>query len=796
MRSVRWRKVLRDLGTHKLRSALVVLSIAVGVFAVGTIAGSDALLQVNLAKGYADSKPSSAQLFTQPFDPDLVDSVRRYKGVADAEGRRSVTVRLVTGPNAYREFQLTAIPDFADQRLDLVTPEAGQGTWPPEQGEVEIERSSLMLEHLVPGQQITIQTPDGKTHQLRVAGIDHEVGASPAFYVGRVFGHVTPDTLEDLGFGQQDDELRIRAADTTLDRDGIRALVEEVSARLQRGGVAVNGSYVPVPGKHPANDLLQGFFLVLGVIGTLSLVVSGFLVVNTVSAILAQQTRQIGVMKAVGGRNDQIAGIYLVLVLAYAVLSLMVALPLGALGAFAFTSFTAGLANFDVTQLSIPPRVFLLEIGVGLLVPLLAALVPVFRGVRITVREALASAGIADRFGRGRVDRMLQAIRGVPRPTLLSIRNTFRRKGRLALTLAALTLGGAVFMAVFSVRASLEKTLDDTLRYFAYDVQVELTTTERAQLLTDEARRVPGVTAAEPWRFAATTIVHDDGSEGRASFAFGLPPDAKTVRPTIQEGRWLLPDDGNALVATSNLRDDEPDLQVGDDVTLKIDGQDTHWTLVGFVESPTQRPFLYAPDRAIERATHESGRAGVLMVVGTPGMTAEQQDRLARAVREHLEGIGVNVAATTTAGEIRATQETLFDILVLFLSTMAVLLGVVGGLGLMGTMTINVVERAREIGVLRAVGASDSAVLRIFLTEGMLIGALSWATGALVAIPISKLLADALGNVFIRRPLAYAYSLEGTLLWIAIVLALATAASLLPAWRASRLAVREVLAYE
>ena len=129
------------------------------------------------------------------------------------------------------------------------------------------------------------------------------------------------------------------------------------------------------------------------------------------------------------------------------------------------------------------------------------------------------------------------------------------------------------------------------------------------------------------------------------------------------------------------------------------------------------------------------------MIVGTPGLSPAAQDGLARAVREHLEGIGVNVAATTTAGEIRATQETLFDILVLFLSTMAVLLGVVGGLGLMGTMTINVVERAREIGVLRAVGASDSAVLRIFLTEGMLIGALSWATGALVAIPISKLLA-------------------------------------------------------
>jgi putative ABC transport system permease protein len=794
MRSVRWRKVIRDLGTHRLRTTLVVLSIAVGVFAVGTIAGSDALLQTNLRDGYAASKPASAEIFTEPFAKELVGSVRRMPGIADAEGRRGVTVRLVTGPDGYREMMLTALPDFTHQRLDLVTPQ--RGTWPPGKGEVEIERSSLLLAGLEPGQRITVQTPDGKLHELDIAGIDHEVAAAPAFYVGRVFGHVTPDTLARLGFDDSYDELRVLVEDRSLDRAGVRAVVEDVTRRIEATGTKVFGSYVPEPGKHPANDLLQGFFLVLGIIGALSLVVSGFLVVNTVSAILAQQTRQIGVMKAIGARNDQIAGLYLGLVLGYALLSLAVALPIGALGAFGFTAFTANLANFDVTELAIPPRVFLLEIAVGLVVPLGAALVPIARGVRITVREAIASAGIADRFGRSRMDRLIQGIRGFGRPTLLSIRNTFRRKGRLVLTLAALTLGGAVFMSVFSVRASLEKTLETTLSYFAYDVQVELATNERADLLRTEALRVPGVVAAEPWRFASATLVKKDGSDGRTTFAFGLPPDAKTVRPTIQEGRWLLPEDGNALVATANVRDDEPMLQVGDRVKLRIDGKDTFWTLVGIVASPTQRPFLYAPDTAVERTTNEVGRAGVLMIVGQPGLGAAGQDALARAVRSHLDAIGVNVAATTTSDEIRATQETLFDVMVLFLSTMAILLGVVGGLGLTGTMTINVVERAREIGVLRAVGASDGAVLRIFLTEGVLIGALSWATGALVALPISKLMADALGNVFIRRPLAYTYSFQGTLIWIAIVLVLAATASLLPAWRASRLAVREVLAYE
>ena len=556
---------------------------------------------------YANSRPASATIFAAGFDETMVESVRGMRGVADAEGRRNATVRLRTADGGFREMLLTAIPDFDDQRLDLVDPESGG--WPPERGEVVVERSSLQVEPLVAPSELTIQTVDGDLHELTLIGIDHEVGAAPAFYIGRVQAHVTPETLQDLGYDTSFDELRIRVADPTLDQAGIQVVADEVTAKLERAGVRVFGSYVPVPGRHPANDLLQGFFLVLGFIGALALLVSGFLVVNTVSAILAQQTRQIGIMKAIGARNDQIAGIYLGLVLAYAVLSLLVALPLGVLGAYAFTSFTAGLANFDVETIYIPASVLALEVAVGLVVPLAAALVPVTRGVRVTVREALASTGISDRFGHGRLDRLLQNIRGLSRPTLLSIRNTFRRKGRLLLTLAALGLGGAIFMSVFSVRASLVQTLEDALSYFAYDVQVELATTERTSVLIGEAEQVPGVVAAEPWRFASAQVVEDGAAEGQGVISFGLPPAAKSVRPTMQEGRWLVPEDGNAIVATANIRDDHPDVQVGDELTLRIDGKDTTWTLVGIAQSPTQRPFLYAPERAA-RARHERGRAG------------------------------------------------------------------------------------------------------------------------------------------------------------------------------------------
>ena len=142
------------------------------------------------------------------------------------------------------------------------------------------------------------------------------------------------------------------------------------------------------------------------------------------------------------------------------------------------------------------------------------------------------------------------------------------------------------------------------------------------------------------------------------------------------------------------------------------------------------------------------------------------------------------------------TLFTLFDTLVLFISAMAVLLGVVGGLGLAGTMTMNVVERSREIGVIRAVGASDTAVLLLFLAEGLLIGLLAWLIGAALSIPVSKVLSDALGQAFVQRPLAFEISAQGFVLWFIVVFWLAVFGSLLPAWRAARTSVREVLAYE
>ena len=266
--SVRWRKVRGDLGQYRARTALVVASIAIGAFAVGTIAGTDALLRQNLNDGYAATRPAAASMYTATgFDRELVDVVRAMPGVDQAEGRRSVIVRLLGADGTAREMLLTALPDFADQRIDLVGPQAGR--FPPRRSEVAFERSSLRLMDVAPGDTVRIRTPGGREYDLDVSGLAHEPGASPAFYFGRLNAYVTFETLRDLGWDDSFDELRIRVDDPEATRAEVRAIADDVRLRVERAGASVTFALVPEPGQHPANDLLQAVFVVLGGIGLL-----------------------------------------------------------------------------------------------------------------------------------------------------------------------------------------------------------------------------------------------------------------------------------------------------------------------------------------------------------------------------------------------------------------------------------------------------------------------------------------------------------------------------------------------
>jgi putative ABC transport system permease protein len=828
MLSPRWRKVLRDLWGNKPRTILVVLSIAVGIFAVGMIAGSQVIFTRELNTSWESVNPASATLYTSTFDDELVATVRNMPEVKEADGRRGIGVRFKDGPlelnrednvtktspelgesaagpvsagepqvagtDRWQRLSIYAYPDYEDIRIFQVSPEYGD--WPPPDEGLLIERSSLRWMGVEVGDVVTIEVPNGRLRELPISGVVHDLTQMDASWTGMAAGYVSAPTLEWLGVSQGFDEMNIIVAEKTSDKEHISQVAQMVRDRIEKSGRTVYYTWVPTPGKHPADEVVQPILLLMGALGTLALLVSGFLVFNTLQALLTQQVRQIGIMKAVGARARQIIGVYYGMVLIYGLLSLAVAVPLGALAGNAMTQYMAGLINFDVTSWELPPRVYALEVAVGLLVPVLAALYPIISGVRTTAREAMSDYGLSTKeFGQGAVDRLLERIRGLSRPLLLSLRNTFRRKGRLVLTLTTLTLGGAIFIAVFSIRASLLTTLDDMFDYVQFDAYVGFRRGYRVEKLEEEALKVPGVVAAEGWRFASPRRLRPDDTEGETISLRAARPDSELVHPTILEGRWLLPDDENAIVVNTLFIKEETDVKVGDEIVLAMDGDETPWRVVGLMTQTPPIPMAYVNFDYFVRTMGGVGKAGVVFVQ-TERHDAAYQEQMEKALEEHFEALGMQVGQTMTASRERAQIETQFDVLVGFLLVMAILLAFVGAIGLMGTMSLNVLERIREIGVLRAIGASDGAVLRIVIVEGVLIGVLSWLIGTVLAYPLSKALSDAVGVSILQAELTYAFSTGGMVIWLGSVVVLSALASFVPARNASRITVREVLAYE
>ena len=804
MLPTRWYKVFRDLWLNKTRTLLVVMSITVGVFAVGAVTSAREILSRDLSTQYTRTSDLSAAIFASQLDENFIDSIAKIPEIADAQGRAVYLLR-VKNIEPRANMILHGIQDFNDVRINRFFHITGPQV-PPKRG-ILLERAAFELFKVKEGDLVTVDLPDGKQRELQIVGSVFDVNAPPPRFASFGTAFTTLETLEWLGFPKGYSQIRIRVREQVANREYIQQIVDKIKERVEDSGRIFFGSnVVQSPGQHYANEQIQAILLILTVLGGLSMFLSAFLVVNTISAILAQHTKQIGIMKAIGGRFHQISSMYLTMVLAFGLLSMLIAVPLGAAGAQGLTQYIAGLLNFDILTSGVPINVLLIEIAAGLIVPMLAALVPIFSGTRITVREAISSTGI-DQGTMERVERKARRfmphtprLTFIPRPLVLSLRNTFRRKGRLMLTLGTLILASAIFISVFTVRDSLLRTLQDSLQYWSYDIEVILANSQAEDKALNQVRQVPGVMYAEAWSADTVRRVRPDREESR-NFAIIAPPtDSPLIQPIIMAGRWLNADEPTGVVINGEVLADEPDLKVGDSLTLKFGARKFNWPIIGIAQSTltgqVRNPRVIYMNQETYRHTLGIGRQVRTLVVVTEQHDGVFQAAVARDIEENFRRAQMRVDTFETITDRRSQIQFQFDLLITFLVIMAALLAVVGGLGLTGTMSINVLERTREIGVMRAIGASDGSIRQIVIVEGILIGLISWAIGALMAWPISRLLSDAVGEAFLRRALKFGFSFEGVVIWLGAILVIAALASFFPAWRASRLTVREVLAYE
>jgi putative ABC transport system permease protein len=794
-----WKKTIRDFWQESTRTALVVLAIAIGITGFAAVLSAYAVLTRELDRGYLATNPASATLHTDAVDDALISAVLAGRDVSDAEARRVLEGQIKTGSAVWRNLVIFVVKDYGNVRVNKFVPE--QGAWPPATGEMLIERDAFRVARAKIGDTMTIRIGQGKEQTLRVSGGVHDVGQPQARMENSVYGYITLDTLARLGEQPYLDQLNIVVAENRLDEQHIRGVAQDVKNLVESRGNSVRRVDIPRPGKHPHADLMGLLLVTMSSFGFFVLILSGILVVNLLMGMMASQVRQIGVMKAIGGTRWQVARIYFSQALLLGIAALSIALPLGILGSRALCRALAVLLNFDIGSFAVPLWVYLWAVTVGLVVPLLAAAYPVWKGSAISVREALADFGVSrNTFGSSMFDRMLAGVGGRSRPLLLAIRNSFRRRTRLVLTLMTLAAGGIFFMSGINIRASMIKTIDHWFGSEKYDLKIAFGGAYPSEQIERAIKNTPGVVRSESWSISEGLLApHPGGGRyggntlgGERFSVMAVPSGTKMIRLEIVEGRDLLPGDVDAVVVNTSLATTSLQMKVGSIVSFRMGPELTSWHVVGiareFFFSP---PVAYIPQAFMDQR-HPGMRTNAFLVLDKTVSINSVKDNLERSLKQE----GVRILGSTSQVDFRFAVDQHMLMIYVILVVISGIIMAVGGLGLATTMSLNVMERRREMGVIRAIGARSSTVWLIIVTEGVVVGVLSWALAALAAWPVSKFVGDALVRLMFNSALDFVFQLQGLFIWLIVSVCLSAVASFLPAWSASKITVREALTYE
>jgi putative ABC transport system permease protein len=796
MISSRWKKVWSDFWGNRGRTFLTIMMITVGAFAVGFNSSFGLYLSESMESDFLSARPAEAYIYASPVDDDIVKIVSEIAGVDGAQGLSSINAQIIHPTAGLIDVNFTAVDEPGELSLNLLAPVTGQFVIPEYKArEMIIDASALSLGYTT-GDTILIELKNGRIREVKLAGYMHSSTGASYTLANQVNAYVTKETLNWLGGDISSyNILAISVAEKQTDQDHVTKITQTVVDRLEKTGVTVYWMDSSQPGHHFAYESAQGMFFILGVIGYLSVFLSAFLIINTITALMGQHTRQIGVMKSAGASVVQIGGMYLVLILGFGVVAFLISVPLANMAAEAAGKgilqwmgvYTVSYEGYAITVIQ--------QAFITMIIPLFAGVLPIYHKVRITVREAFSDDGSGGNAKLKRVSIHEKSV-WVPRPISISFRNTFRRKTRLGLTMITLVLGGATFMAVYNLWTSFDQAIEAVGGYFPADINIRFDHGYRLEKVASMVEAIPGVEGVEGWLEYDGTLKMSDDSAG-VQMAFIAPPSTSTlINPIIIAGRWLEPEDDNAIVIGNEFLQNFPGTKIGDLITIEIHGRESVWQIVGVFSMPGGNTHLmYTNYEYLGRLTGDLGVAHSLHVI-TTGHDLETQNRLGKQIQSALLARGIQISDVQSAAGFIREQKSQTDIIVYFMLVMAGLIVVVGGLGLMGTMSINVLERTREIGVMRAIGANDGDIQSIVIIEGLVTGILSWLIAIPVSLPITSLLCHGIGIAIFTSPLTAVYDISGIIVWLIFTIILGLLASMLPAYRASRLTVKNTLAYE
>lgn len=789
------RKVLADLWNARGRAVLVVIAMTTGLFAVASIAATNAVLSRELSRSFKAISPASATIRVEPAPDELLDSIAKVSGVAAVSGGRLLSGRAEVGDER-KAILLFTVGDYAHIEVNRLRPLAG--AWPPPAGGVLLERAAVRVAGKSTGDTLSVRIGRNAPVPLVIAGTLHDFSQAPAWQEGAIYGYVSRETMMQLAGPPGLTEFRIIVAEDAMNAVHIREVAGRVASAVERAGFRVRDIQVPPPGEHPHQGQMNALLGIQQTFGLVALLLSGTLIVVLLNAMLVQHRRQIGAMKAVGAQRGAIVRMYVLWILILAACAEVVALPAGFAAGRVYAVFIAEMLNFDIVNESVPAMLRVVLIVTGGVLPLLVALRPIYRAANMSTREALHDvAMVAPRPSSGSRFRALRTRTG--RLMTLGVANALRVRGRFVLVTATLALGGGLFLSALNLGRGFHDTLAVNYAVMGFDILLgvgdESPDSMKAMLMG-----VPGIASVEANRRARVTLAGRAATGAGSAMTHGsdgftlngarggpTPPSL-----TLTQGRWLGEDDAHIVVANHIWMASHPQVAVGDSLALRIAGDSSRWLLAGEVREVMGGPALYASTRSVEEATRGRSRGTQVRIVTTDHEVGAVKQVMS-AIDRKLADQGIEVTGMQSLQNVRKSREDHVVMIINFLLAIATLSLIVGGLGLATMLSVAIFERSQELGVMRAVGATRSQLLVLIVVEGAWIAFVGWLGSIVIALPATYMLDVAFGRMMLGMPLMYVVSAAAIPSLAAVSGVIALIASGVPAWRASLLEPRELL---
>lgn len=781
-------KVIRELRLYKGRTLLALIGILIGVFSIGFVLSSYAILLREMDKNYMDTNPASIVLTVNGLDQEGLSLLQKAYPQTEIEAREMVQGRIYRDNGTYGTIYLYAVQDFNNISVDTFTLE--QGAFPDDKSQMVLERDSLKnLPNLTSenGHAVTVKLPNGTDTSVTLSGFVHAPGLPPASMEKFSYGFMTLEGLKQLGYEGWYDEVHIISPDYRYDRETLQNLTIEMKAFLSGHGYETLETKVPAPGKHPHGDQLQSLLFMLQAFTIIALFVACIIIVNLFNAIMSTQVKQIAVIKATGAGTWDIAMPYIMYVLTISICAVVLSVPLSQTAGRLYSDMAANILNFKITSYQNPLWIYGVLSLSGILIPLFAAFGPIYKSCRISVKDGLAEqTGMRPSAGNRLITRMFMKARTMIK---IPVGNVLRKRGRTLLGVLALAASGLIFMTAQNIVASIDQTVGDTMNTFGYNYDIRLAANYDTESIDRALETLDSVDGTEIYLYDKGKLTGENSLETLRYTIKAIPHDSTLFKLFSFEDAAK-----NGIIINQGLRDEETWLKENETVALNIGSRQAGVTITGIIDEVPPIPTIYMDMEFFIQTFPDAGLQGFMLSAFRSSNV--DLSNISADIEKALFTQNVNIAENWNITLLRNSFVDHLKVIVSFLSVVAILAVIVGGLSIASVIGMNVSERRREIGVLRAIGADAYQTVTIFSAESMLIGIAGWLFGFLCSVPVSVWASNYFGQIFLHSNLNNTISVKGLLLWLALSVLASCVSGLIPAGKAATAPLRDMLAYE